>query len=128
MLQSIIAVLGGLIAAAPFINSKRSTSSGFIHSISEYSGYIGVALLIWSIIGILRLLSNGLFSSGITGLCIIVAEFIVGFLLAYELVQEHLLKNNVKASEVGADIKRSLSQYQIPAGIALIVFGIISFF
>ncbi len=126
MIQSIVAILGGLIAATPFITSKRPTASGFLHSISEYRGYIGIALLIWGIIGFFRLLSHGLFSSGAIGLCVTAAEFVVGFLLAYDLVQEHLLKNNAKASEVGSDMKKGLSQFEVPAGIVLIVCGVLS--
>lgn len=127
-ISSVVAILGGMIAASSLIESKSPGSKGFISSISQYKSVIGVLLLLWGLIGFFRILSNGLFSSGIIGLCVVTAEFVVGFLLAYELVQEYILKNNAKASEVGADMKRGLSQYQVPAGVALIILGVISFF
>ncbi len=126
MIHAIVAILGGIIAASPLIISKRPTSGGFISSISEYKGYIGVALTFWGIVGIIRILSNGFaYAGGIIGTCMYIAEFVVGFLLAYELIQNYLLKNNARATEIGRNMKKGLSQYQVPAGIALIVIGVL---
>ncbi|APD07461.1 hypothetical protein UJ101_01954 [Flavobacteriaceae bacterium UJ101] len=130
MLQSVIAILGGVIAAAPFIISKSPNSKELIDKLTSYQGWIGIILLIWSILGAFDLLKtishfniSWIIELGITSI-----EFIVGFLLSYGLLSKHLLEKSDEAKEKGAELRTKLTQYQIPAGLALIVLGILKLF
>ncbi len=130
MLQSVIAILGGVIAAAPFIISKSPNSKELIDKLTSYQGWIGIILLIWSILGAFDLLKtishfniSWIIELGITSI-----EFIVGFLLSYGLLSKHLLEKSDEAKEKGAELRAKLIQYQIPAGLALIVLGILKLF
>jgi len=127
MIKAIIAILGGAIAASQLIIEKWPSSAKFLKSISEYKGVFGVILTIWGILGIFRVLRGGIFGNTMD-LILSASEFIVGFLLAYELIQQHLLKNSERATEIGEDMKTGLAKYQVPAGIVLIVLGVISLF
>nr|MBS9767219.1 hypothetical protein [Flavobacteriaceae bacterium] len=60
------------------------------------------------------------------GLGVSVVEFVVGFLLAYGLISKYLLEKNETAKEKGAELRQKLVKYQVPAGIILIVLGVIS--
>ncbi|GEM_PF-2974872 len=129
MLHFIIAILGGAIAASSYIIDKRPGTSKFIQSIKEYKSFFGVLLLFWGGKGVLTLIFRGLSNSGgLLRICTYAAEFVVGFLLAYELLQKYVLKNSDKALEIGEDMNTSFSKYQVPAGIALIILGILSVF
>ena len=129
MLHFIIAILGGAIAASALITERKPETSKFINAIKEYKSFIGVLLLFWGARGMLKLVFRGLSNSGgLITICTYAAEFVVGFLLAYELLEKYVFKKSDKASEIGEDMKSSLSKYQVPAGLALIVLGILSVF
>jgi len=128
MIQAIIAILGGAIAATPLILEKRPTASKFLKTITEYKSFFGVVLTFWGVRGILRVVFRGVSSTDLLGVALVAAQFIVGFLLAYELIQKYILKNSERATEIGEDMKTGLAKYQVPAGIVLIVLGVMRLF
>lgn len=119
MFTGIISILGGVIAASSYIVSKKADAKELIDKLVPYQGWIGVILLIWSINNLFRLFGN---FRGIT-LLFVVAQFIVGFLLAYSLLSQYLFKNSEEAIEKGQQLRAKLVQYQVPAGIGLIILG-----
>ena len=119
MITGIVSILGGVIAASSYIVSKKPNAKDLIDKIVPYQGWIGVILLIWSIKNLLRLFRS---FQGDT-LLFAVAQFIVGFLLAYSLLSQYLFKNSQEAIEKGQELRAKLIQYQVPAGIGLIVLG-----
>ena len=88
MLSSIIAIIGGIIAASSLIVAKKPNAQELLDKLTPYQGWIGVVLLIWSIQGILA--SIRFFS--IIGLATSAVMFIVGFLLSYALLSKYLLE------------------------------------
>jgi uncharacterized membrane protein len=122
MLGAIIAILGGLIAASSLIVSKKPNAKDLLDKLVPFQGIIGVILLAWSIFGVLGLLSY--FS--IISLAVVVVEFIVGFLLSYGLLSKFLLSKNEAAKEKGQALRLKLTKYQVPAGVILVVLGILS--
>ena len=60
------------------------------------------------------------------GLGVSAVEFVVGFLLAYSLISKYLLEKNETAKAKGQELRLKLTKYQVPAGVALIVLGILS--
>jgi hypothetical protein len=121
MLTGIISILGGVIAASSYIVSKKANAKELIDKLIPYQGWIGVVLLFWSIKNVLRLLN---YFNGYT-LLFAVAQFIVGFLLAYGLLSQYLFKNSEEAIEKGQQLRVKLIQYQVPAGVGLIILGVL---
>ena len=96
MLSSIIAILGGLIAASSLIVSKKPNAQELLDKLTPYQGWIGAVLTFWGVWGIIQSFLNigsiGLYWG--IGLAINVVEFTVGFLLAYGLISKYLLEKN----------------------------------
>ncbi len=124
MVIAILAILGGLVAASSYIISKRPNAQGFIATVAEYKGFIGVILTLVGLMGIWRSLFQGIANTGgIISLALWTAEAIVGFLLAYDLYKKYFLSKSPKASEMGAELKKGIEKYQVPAGLILFVLG-----
>lgn len=128
MLSSIIAILGGLIAASSLIVAKKPNAQELLDKLTPYQGWIGVILTFWGVWGIIQsFLSIGSIGLGWgISLGVYVIEFIVGFLLAYSLISKYVFERNETAKEKGQELRAKLVKYQVPAGIILIVLGIIS--
>ena len=124
IITAIISILGGAIAASSYIVSKKADAKELLDKLVPYQGWIGVVLLFWSIknaLGLFRYFS-------INGTIITVVQFIVGFLLAYSLLSQYLFSKSDEAKEKGQQLRLKLAQYQVPAGIALIVLGVLRLF
>lgn len=124
MLTAIISILGGLIAASSYIVSKKADAKELIDKLVPYQGWIGVVLLFWSIKNALVLFRHFSFN----GIIITIVQFIVGFLLAYSLLSQYLFSKSDEAKEKGQELRAKLVQYQVPAGIGLIVLGVLRLF
>lgn len=128
MLSAIIAILGGLIASSSLIVSKKPDAKELLDKLTPFQGGIGVVLLIWGIRGLLR----SLFGSAVWGggtlfsLASSACMFVVGFMLAYGLISKYLLENNPSAKEKGEALRAKLVNYQVIAGVVLIVLGVFS--
>ena len=128
MITAIIAILGGVLAAAPMIISKKPNAKELIDKLTPYQGWIGVVLAFWGVWGIIQSVLNlTSFSTGwLIGLGISVVEFVVGFILGYGLISKYLLEKNETAKQKGQELRLKLLKYQVPAGIILIVLGILA--
>lgn len=124
MLTAIISILGGLIAASSYIVSKKADAKELIDKLVPYQGWIGVVLLFWSIKNALVLFRDFTFN----GVIIAAVQFIVGFLLAYSLLSQYLFSKSDEAKERGQKLRVKLVQYQVSAGIGLIILGILRLF
>lgn len=128
MLASIIAIVGGVIASSSLIVAKQPNAKELLDKLTPFQGWIGVVLTFWGVWGIISMFLN-IGSIGMAwaiGLGVSVVEFVVGFLLAYGLISKYLLEKNETAKEKGAELRQKLVKYQVPAGIILIVLGVIS--
>ncbi len=121
MLSSIIAILGGLIAASSLLVAKKPDAQELLDKLTPYQGWIGVVLLIWGIRGILGSISVFY----IVGLLESIVMFVVGFLLSYALLSKYVLEKNETAKEKGQELRAKLVKYQVPAGVILVVLGIL---
>lgn len=128
MLGSIIAIIGGVLAASPAIIAKKPNAKDIIDKLTPYQGWIGVVLAFWGAWGIVQsVLSLTSFSIGwLIFLGVAVVEFIVGFILGYGLISKYLLEKNETAKEKGQALRLKLLKYQIPAGFILLVLGVLS--
>lgn len=130
MIVSIIAILGGLIAASSLIVAKKPNAQELLDKLTPFQGWIGVILTIWGVWGLISSLLNigSLGIDWIIGLAVAAAEFIVGFILAYGLISKYILEKNEEAKQKGQALRTKLVKYQVPAGVVLIILGLLSIF
>ncbi len=128
MLSAIIAILGGLIATSSLIVAKKPNAAELLDKLTPYQGWIGVVLAFWGVWGIIQsfLSISSIGLSWAIGLGASVASFIVGFLLGYSLISKYLLEKDEKAKAKGQELRLKLTKYQIPAGVILIILGVLS--
>ena len=128
MIVAIIAILGGLIAASSLIVAKKPNAKELLDKLTPFQGWIGVVLTFYGVWGVISSILNfgsiGMY--WIIGLAISVVMFTVGFILAYGLISKYLLEKNEAAKEKGQQLRAKLVNYQVPAGIILIVLGVVS--
>jgi len=128
MISAIIAILGGILAASSLIISKKPNAKELIDKITPFQGWIGIILTFWGVWGIIQSILNigyiGL--AWAIGLAVSVVTFIVGFLLGYGLISKYLLEKNETAKEKGQQLRLKLVNYQVPAGIILIILGVLA--
>lgn len=122
MLSAIIAIIGGIIAASSLIVAKKPNAQELIDKLTPYQGWIGIVLLVWSVRGALALMSY--FS--IVLVVLVAVQFVVGFLLGYGLLSKYLLEKNETAKIKGQELRLKLVKFQAPAGIILIILGVLS--
>lgn len=123
-ISPIISILGGVIASASFIVSKKENARELIDKLIPFQGIIGLILLFWSIKGMFLILGNLKLSL----ILLTAVQFIVGFLLSYALLSQYLFSKSDEAKEKGQVLRAKLVQYQVPAGIVLIVLGVLNLF
>lgn len=130
MIVAIIAILGGLIAASSLIVAKKPNAQELLDKLTPFQGWIGVILTIWGVWGLISSLLNigSLGIDWIIGLAVAAAEFIVGFILAYGLISKYILEKNEEAKQKGQALRSKLVKYQVPAGVVLIILGLLSIF
>lgn len=131
MFSTIIAFLGGILAASGAIIKKRPDAAEFIDKIAPFQGIIGVVILFWGISGLISSLTGlGLLSSHpvywIIGFVTALATFIVGFLLAFSLLSKYLFSKNETAMEKGVALRSKLINWQVPSGFLLIIMAVLS--
>ena len=128
MLSAIIAIIGGLLASSSLIISKKPNAKELLDKLTPYQGWIGVVLAFWGLWGTIQLILNmgSLGLVWIIALAVCVVEFVVGFLLGYGLISKYLLEKNETAKVKGQELRLKLTKFQIPAGVILIILGILS--
>ena len=119
MLESIVAILAGVLASSSYIVNRKPEAQELIEKLVPYQGFIGLIVLFWSIRGVLRL------DFGLVSMAVIAVQFVVGFLLSYGLLSKYALNRSPEAAERGLEVRSKLSHYQVPAGLALIVLGVL---
>ena len=128
MITAIIAILGGILASSSIIIARKPNAKELIDKLTPFQGWIGIVLACWGAWGIIQsVLHLSSFSvPWIIGLSVSVVEFVVGFILGYGLISKYLLEKNETAKEKGQALRLKLLKYQVPAGIILIVLGVLS--
>ena len=128
MLSAIIAIIGGVIAASSLIVAKKPNAKELLDKLTSYQGWIGVVLTFWGVWGIISsvLYIGNMGMYWMIGLAVSAVEFIVGFLLAYGLISKYLLEKNETAKAKGQELRAKLVTYQVPAGVILIILGVLS--
>jgi uncharacterized membrane protein YgdD (TMEM256/DUF423 family) len=121
--------LGGALAASSFIIEKRPDAENLINKLIPYQGWIGIALIFFGIIDLIRSfaeIDSVMFYWTISFIAAGV-EIILGFLLGYNMINQFLLNRRPDFAEKGLEIRDKLVNIQIPLGITGMIIGALSF-
>lgn len=121
MLGIIISLAGGIMAAASLIVKVKPNSKELIEKITPFQGVVGLVLLGWaiySIIGLIRILTHGVFD--VMSIATVAVMLIVGFLLSFGLLSKFLFSKSKEAQAKGEAIRSKLAAYQGVLGLVLI--------
>ena len=127
-----VAVLlaGGLLGAANLIIAKKPNAKELIDKLTPYKGSIGVVLVVWGLIDVIRIVpSLGALSSAplwtVISLLTALTELGLGFLLGYGLISKYVLSKSPEALEKGQKLQAKLVVYQGPLGLTAIALAIL---
>lgn len=129
MIYGIMLIILSLIAVPSLILAKKTNAQELLDKIAPYQGWIGVVFCFWGIWGIITAVMNigWLTSSPIWWITLVAGsaiEAILGFMLGYSLIQKHVLSNNEKAKEKGAELMVKLGKMQGKLGLIGIAVGV----
>ena len=128
LLFTLLLIVGGVLGAAALIIQKRPDAREMIAKLVPFQGIIGIALLILSLIFLIRILGVlGYMFQSLVGLLLLLSILVgiaLGFLLGYGLINQYVLSKNAGAAASGAGVQASLGKYQGPLGIVAIVLGV----
>jgi hypothetical protein len=130
LLFALLLIVAGALAASSLIVAKQPNAGEVIAKLTPYQGILGIILLIWALIFIIRILPGiGLLLQvfPLTGIILIVTFLVaigLGFLLGYGLIAQYALNKNAGAAQSGQAMQMKLAKIQGPLGIVGIVLGL----
>ncbi len=119
-------LVGGVLATASFIVSKKPDAERLIGKIRPYQGFVGVGLLamgVWLIVdgalgvGVDRMSFNVL--QGLTLISFVVCELLLGFLLGMPLIAQWI-PGESSAETKALELSKKLGVYQVTIGFVAI--------
>jgi hypothetical protein len=115
-------IVGGVLAAASFIVSKKPDAEKLIGKIRPYQGFVGVALLALGVFSIIDGALGAAFDIlsvkvllGLTILSIVVCELLLGFLLGMPLIARWI-PGESSAETRALELNKKLGVYQVTIG------------
>jgi len=120
MLNSVIMILGGLMAAMSLVVLMVPKSKDTFEKLVPLQGFVGIGLMFWALWGLVQLLRYGVFD--ILAMVLIVLQILVGFLLAFSLLSKYIFKSQ-EALEKGKKLRSKMAAFQGPMGLVLAGFG-----
>ena|SRR5258708_5472002 len=126
----IVAILGGLLAALPFVGAVQPKAKALLEKLAPIQGWLGLVLFVWGLWGIIQFfLYIGLLSVAplawlLFGACSVVSVA-VGFLLGFGLLSKFIFGTSPVASVKAEVIRGRLSIVQIPLGLTTVVIGLL---
>lgn len=129
MLFALLLIVAGLLAAASLIIQKQPNAKDLIAKIVPFQGIIGIVLLLWGLINLIRVLPylGTLFNyvplSALLAVVTLLVSIALGFLLGYGLIAQYALKNTSAAGS-GESALAKLTPIQIPLGLLGIGLGL----
>jgi 4-hydroxybenzoate polyprenyltransferase len=126
----VVLLAGGLLGASSLIISKKPNARQLIDKLTPYQGWIGVVLVIWGVVDLIRTITSvGALSSApfwmVISILTVVVELGLGFLLGYGLISQYALSQSPEVLEKGQQLRVKLAVYQGPLGLAAIVLAVL---
>lgn len=130
LLFALLLIVAGILAAAALIIKNQPNARDLIAKIVPFQGVIGIVLLIWALIELIRVLPNLslLFQfvpvRALLLLVTLLVSIALGFLLGYGLIAQYALSKNAGAASGGEAARMKLAPIQGPLGIVGVILGI----
>jgi hypothetical protein len=130
LLFALLLIVAGVLGAAALIIKNKPDARELIAKLVPFQGIIGIILLIWSLIMLIRILPylGAIMQlaplSALIAIVTLVVAIALGFLLGYGLINQYVLSKNAGAAAGGAGVQAKLATFQGPLGIVAIVLGL----
>jgi hypothetical protein len=130
MLDGLISIAGGILAASALIVAKKPNAKELLNKLTPYTGWIGIVMFFWGIWGVINIFRFlGVLTHApimlVFAIAIALSDLAVGFLLGFGLITKYTLNGNVVARTRGENVRAKLVPYQATFGIISIVLGVI---
>ena len=130
LINIILGVLGGLLAAAALIISKKPDAKQYIDKLSAYQAVIGVGLIAVSLINFLRMLKylSGLFQVAFFFSAAFLAMVGAGFLLGALFGMPQIAKwipGESSAEQKAVELSKKVAPFQVLLGVISLVASLI---
>ena len=130
MLDGLISIAGGILAASALIVARKPNAKELINKLTPYTGWIGIVMFFWGIWGVINIIRFlGVLTHApvmlVFAIAIALSDLAVGFLLGFGLITKYTLNGNVVARTRGENLRAKLVPYQATFGIIAIVLGVI---
>jgi hypothetical protein len=121
LLTALMLILCGGLAASTFIVQKQPNARQYIDKLTPYQGWIGIITLLDGVLNLFHVLF-----AHYPGPFLLTAalEVILGFLMGYGLIVQHMLRDSAEATTKAEHIRGKLSASQIPLGLLALVLGL----
>ncbi|HEY0195854.1 MAG TPA: hypothetical protein VGC42_32290 [Kofleriaceae bacterium] len=131
ILNALLLIVGGVLALSGLIVAKRPDARRLIDQLVPYQAIIGVALLAFGVINLLRALSGGVLALiphnavlGVTILSLGVTSILLGFLFGMPQLAKWT-PGNAAAEQKGLELMAKLAPYQVVLGGIAIATGVL---
>ena len=128
IIYCLLLIVCGVLAASGMVLRKRPDAAGGLGQLSPLQGILGAVLCIWSVVLAIRLfdmLIPFFTVSVLIAFAATVVGVVLGFVLAYGLLDTYVLNKNATATAGGASLRARCVALRPPLGLAGIVFGIV---
>jgi hypothetical protein len=123
LLNALLLIVGGILAVSSLIVAKKPDAKPLIDKLVPYQALIGVILLAFGIVNLLRALGDHLFTIirfaplfGLTVLAMCVVSILLGFLFGMPQIAKWMPGENA-AEKKGLELSSKLAPYQVILGI-----------
>ena len=130
LVNIILGVLGGVLAAAALIISKKPDAKQYIDKLAAYQAFIGVGLIAVSLINFLRMLKylSALFHFAaffaVAFLAMVGAGFLLGALFGMPQIAKWI-PGESSAEQKAVELSKKVTPYQVLLGVILVISSVI---
>jgi len=130
MLDGLISIAGGILAASALIVARKPNAKELITKLTPYTGWIGIVMFFWGIYGVINIVRFlGVLTSApvffVFALAVTLSDLVVGFLLGFGLITKYTLNSNAVARARGEQLRERLVPYQATFGLISIACGVL---
>lgn len=132
LIGALAVIAGALIALSGFIIARRPSSRRLFERIAPYQGFLGVGLLVWGVVDLLRTAGHWteflrapypkLFGIGV--IAYVLSEILLGFCLGFGLIAAWI-PGESGAERKGLAIQRKLLASSLPIGAVGLLSGLV---
>lgn len=129
MLDGIILIALGLLAASSIIVAKLKNAEGVVNFLTQFQGYIGIVGFAWGVWAIIRsVMWLGYLTSDPIAWIIFTAmgalEVILGFMFGFGLISQYALSSNEEAKAKAKELLDGLAPWKTVVGLAGLGLGV----